>query len=141
MIFFLFKFVHKSLKSVFYVSAVNCYCTCVFKGSKYVVFFQNIIQEQLFSAKFLNICSPGPSPLMDWPIWIVKLWKWTSILTEVAWVGECRLARFHVIRNFLTNEIYHFSRLFHCCFLTRHTALYNQLLIRPLLLVSECYLA
>ena len=34
-------------------------------------------------------------------------------LTEVAGDGECSLALFHVIRNFLANEIYHFSRLSH----------------------------
>ena len=35
------------------------------------------------------------------------------MLTELAGDGECRLALFHTIRNFLANEIYHFSRLSH----------------------------
>ena len=35
------------------------------------------------------------------------------MLTELAGDGECRLALFHTIRNVLTNEIYHFSRLSH----------------------------
>ena len=33
------------------------------------------------------------------------------MLTKLAWDGECRLALYHAIRNFLANEIYHFSRL------------------------------
>ena len=32
---------------------------------------------------------------------------------QAGWDGECRLTRFHPIRNFLENEIYHFSRLSH----------------------------
>ena len=35
------------------------------------------------------------------------------MLTELAGDGECGLALFHAIRNFLANEIYHFSRLSH----------------------------
>ena len=35
------------------------------------------------------------------------------MLTELAGDGECRLALLHVIRNFLANEIYHFSRVSH----------------------------
>ena len=35
------------------------------------------------------------------------------MLTDLAGDGECRLALFHAIRNFLANEIYHFSRLSH----------------------------
>ena len=47
------------------------------------------------------------------PTWIGISWKWANMLTELAGDGECRLALFHVIRNFLANEIYHFSRLSH----------------------------
>ena len=31
------------------------------------------------------------------------------MLTELAWDDECRLARFHEIRNFITNEIFSFQ--------------------------------
>ena len=53
------------------------------------------------------------SPLTAWPTWIGILWKWAGMLTKLAGDGECRLALLHVIRNFLANEIYHFSRLSH----------------------------
>ena len=72
---------------------------------------------------------------MGWPIWIAILWKWTSMLIELPWDGECRRAWFHVIRNFLTSEIFHFSRLF-----TKHAAVLleqHQLLIQPLLLFQN----
>ena len=36
-----------------------------------------------------------------------------STLTKMVWDGECRLAQFHAIKNFLPNEIYHFPRLPH----------------------------
>ena len=51
--------------------------------------------------------------------------------------GESELAWFHVIRN-VANEIYYFSRPSR---LPGQPASYDQLLIRPLLLVSECYFA
>ena len=40
--------------------------------------------------------------------------------------GECRLNRFHLIRNFLANEIYYFSRLSHQtgCLLTEDSTLH-----------------
>ena len=47
------------------------------------------------------------------PSWIGISWKWASILNELAGDGECRLVLLHAIRNFLANEIYHFSRLSH----------------------------
>ena len=47
---------------------------------------------------------PGPPDI---------LWKWASMLTKLAGDGECRLALFHAIRNFLVNDIYNFSRLSH----------------------------
>ena len=47
---------------------------------------------------------PGPPDI---------LWKWASMLTKLARDGECRLAVFHAIRNFLANDIYNFSRLSH----------------------------
>ena len=46
-----------------------------------------------------------------WPSSIGILWKWGSKPTRLAGDGECRLTRFHPIRNFLPNKIYHFSRL------------------------------
>ena len=48
-----------------------------------------------------------------WPSSIGILWKWGSKPTRLAGGGECRLTRFHPIRNFLPNKIYHFSRLSH----------------------------
>ena len=48
-----------------------------------------------------------------WPTSIGILWKWSSKRTMLAGDGECRLTRFHLIRNFLANEIYHFSRFSH----------------------------
>ena len=35
--------------------------------------------------------------------------EWASMLTKLAGYDEYRLARFHPIRNFLANEIYHFQ--------------------------------
>ena len=35
------------------------------------------------------------------------------MFTELARDGKCRLALFHVIRAFLANKIYHFSKLSH----------------------------
>ena len=71
------------------------------------------------------------SSLKGWPIRIGILWKWNSMLTQLAWDGECRLARFHAIRNFLTSEMYDFSRLLHQtnCLFTRQLAPYNHAFI------------
>ena len=41
------------------------------------------------------------------------LWKWASTPVVLAEDSECRLIWLHLIRNFLTNEIYPFSRLSH----------------------------
>ena len=64
------------------------------------------------SVKFLNMCKPKT----DWPTSIGILWKWAIKPTELYGDDECRLAWFHLIRNFLANEIYHFSRLSHQTF-------------------------
>ena len=61
------------------------------------------------SVKFRNMCKPRTG----WPTSIGILWKWASKPTELAGDSECRLTRFHQIRNFLANEIYHFSRPSH----------------------------
>ena len=54
------------------------------------------------SVKFLNMCKPRTGWLTSNGI----LWKWASKPTKLAtW--------FLSIRNFLVNEIYHFSRLSH----------------------------
>ena len=50
-------------------------------------------------------------PLKGWPTWIINFYKWVRILIVLAGDGECQMARFHTTRNFLTNEIYQFSRL------------------------------
>ena len=39
--------------------------------------------------------------------------EWASMLTKLAGDDGYRLARFHPIRNFIANEIYHFLRLSH----------------------------
>ena len=52
-------------------------------------------------------------PRKGWLTLIGILWKWASKPTELAGDCECRLTRFHPIRNFLANDIYHFSRLSH----------------------------
>ena len=63
----------------------------------------------IFFARFLNMCEPR----MGWPTSIGILWKWASKLTELAGDGEYRMAWFHSSRNFIANEIYHFSGLSH----------------------------
>ena len=88
-----------------------------------------------FSGKFLNVRKPRTktSLLTAWTTWIDILWKWASMLTKLAGDSKCRLALFHAIRNFLSNEIYHFSRLSHQTnFLLEQPAAYNELLIKPL---------
>ena len=62
-----------------------------------------------FLQKFRDLCNPRTG----WPTLISILWKWDSKLTKLAGHGECRLARFHPISNFLSNGINHFTRLFH----------------------------
>ena len=54
-----------------------------------------------------------PISFDSWPTCIGILWKWPSMLTELAGDGECGQAWFHVIRNFLENEIYDFLKLPH----------------------------
>ena len=88
-----------------------------------------------FSRRFLNVCKSRTktSRLTVCPTWIGILWRWTSMLTNLAGHGECRLVLFHAIRNFLAKAIYHFSRLSHqTMFFLGQLAPYNQLLIQPL---------
>ena len=61
------------------------------------------------SVRFLNMCKPRTG----WSTSTGILRKWASKPAELAGAGECRLTRFHPIRNFLANEIYLFSRLSH----------------------------
>ena len=65
------------------------------------------------------------------------------MLTKLAGDGECRLALFHVIRNFLANEIYHFSRLSHQtgCIFTWTALSIESALYSVTLLVQEGYFA
>ena len=89
---------------------------------------------------FLNMCRSRTG----WCTSIRILWKWASNPTELTGAGECRMTRFHPIRNFLANEMYHFSRLSHqtgCLFLPEQPAAYNELFIQPFLLVPEYYFA
>ena len=53
------------------------------------------------------------SLLTGLPTWIGISCKWANMLTELAGDGECRLALFDAIRNFLADEIFHCSRPFH----------------------------
>ena len=61
------------------------------------------------SVRFLNMCKPRTG----WPTSIGISWEWASKPTELAGDGGSMLTWFHPIRNFLANEIYHFSRLSH----------------------------
>ena len=85
------------------------------------------------SVRFLNMCKPGTG----WPTWIGILWKWDSMITDLAGDGECRLAQFHVIPV----TIFQGCPARQAAFLPGQPAPYNQLLIQPLLLVPECYFA
>ena len=58
-------------------------------------------------ARYLNICKLR----ISWLTSIDILWLWASKVTDLAGDGECKLAWFHPIWNFLANKIYHFSRL------------------------------
>ena len=59
----------------------------------------------LFLLPDSEICaSLEKSPLAGWPTCISILWKWASMLTELARDGEFRLSQFHAIRNFLAND-------------------------------------
>ena len=88
-----------------------------------------------FSRRFLNVCKSRTktSRLTACPTWIGILWRWTSMFTNFAGNGACRLVLFHAIRNVLANEIYHFSMLSHqTMFFLGQLAPYNQLLIQQL---------
>ena len=89
--------------------------------------------------RFLNTSKPR----ISWPTAIIILWNWASKPDELVGDSECRLTRFHPIRNFLANKIYLFSKLLHQtgCLFTWQPAPYNQLLIQLFLFVSKCYFA
>ena len=76
------------------------------KLQKFRIFLICLLLLFYFSGKFLNVCKTRTtkSPLTAWPTWIGILWKWASMLTKLPGDGECRLALFHAIRNFLANE-------------------------------------
>ena len=76
------------------------YCCCLF----------------FFSGKFQNIYQPRTTlDLLSFDSLTHINWHFMqeAILNKLASDGECRLAPFHAIRNFLANENYHFSRLCH----------------------------
>ena len=91
------------------------------------------------SVKFLDICKPRTG----WHISIGILWKWASKPTKLAGDGECRLIRFHLIRNFLqmTFIIFQGCPIKQAVFLTGQPTPYDQLVTQPFLLVLECYFA
>ena len=85
------------------------------------------------SVKFLCMCKPKTG----WLTLIGILWKWASKPTKLVGDGECRLTRFHSIRNFLANDIYHFSRLSHqtgCLFnLLSHFCLFQNAILHEMM--------
>ena len=91
------------------------------------------------SARFLNMCKQRTSCPTSFGI----LWKLANKVMELARDGKCRLTRFDTIRNFLANEIYHFSRLSHQTGCLFTWAVYSILSapFHSLLLVPECYFA
>ena len=100
------------------------------KLQKYRIFLICLLLLFYFSEKFLNACKTrtSKSPLTAWPTWIGILWKWASMLTKLPGDGECRLALFHTIRNFLVNEFI----IFQGCPTKLPSYLGSLLLIRPL---------
>ena len=58
------------------------------------------------SVRFLNMCKPRTG-------WPTSIGKWASKPAELAGDDECRLTRFHPIRNILANEFYLFSMVSH----------------------------
>ena len=76
-------------------------------------------------------------PKTGWLTLIGILWKWASKPTKLVGDGECRLTRFHSIRNFLANDIYHFSRLSHqtgCLFnLLSHFCLFQNAILHEMM--------
>ena len=71
----------------------------MFTGAMLIVFFCEI-------PKYLQ--AKNRLAHLDWGFMEVA-----SKPNELAGDDDCRLTRFHPIRNFLANEIYHFSRLSH----------------------------
>ena len=72
----------------------------------YVFFF--------FCGKFLNVCMPRTTTYPLWqpgPAGLTFYGIGLALLTKLGGDGKCRLALLHGIRNFLSNEIYYFSRL------------------------------
>ena len=84
--------------------------------------------------KFQHLCNPRTG----WPTLISILWKWASKLTGLAGHGECRLDRFHPIKNFLSNGTNSCS-IKQATFLLGKPTPYNQLLIHLFFLIPECY--
>ena len=83
-----------------------------------------------FSGKFRNECNLRTTLN---PLWKPEPPGLEFFGSGLAYLPSSRLALFHVIRNFLANEIF-FSRLSHqtdCLLLGQH-APYNQLLIQQL---------
>ena len=66
------------------------------------------------------------SLLTTWRTWVGILWKWASMVNKLAGDSECRLALFHMIRNFS------FIVFQDCRTIVEQPALYNQLFIQPL---------
>ena len=83
------------------------------------------------------------SPLTGWSTWVTILRNCGSMFIELVGNDECWLSRFHTIRNFLANEIYHFSRLSHetGCLFTWTADSKKSAYIQPTLLVPECHIA
>ena len=87
-----------------------------------------------------QICTSLHS-LKGWSTWIGILWKWTSMLIELSGGdGECRLAWFYPIKNFLAKDICHFSRLYYLysprhkiSFLFRNVCMFQNVILDKML--------
>ena len=96
-----------------------------------------------FSLTFPRFLRISKNQLNTSLTWVCILWRWASMLTELAGDGECRLLcsrrseifwqmKFIVFQGCSTKQV---------AFLPEQPPPFNQLLIQPLLLVPECYFA
>ena len=93
---------------------------------KWLVYFLICLLQMCYIvfSEILNVCKPRTTIYLLWnldPPGTTAYPPWQpgppgfaflpSMLTKLAWDGECRLALFHVIRHFLANKVYHLLRL------------------------------
>ena len=93
-----------------------------------------VVMFILFTVRFLNMCKPRATFYDRLPTWIGILWKWASMLTKLAGNGECWLAQFHAIRNFLANKISRLSHQTGCVFTwAAHFYLFQNAILHKIL--------